>query len=179
MQNGTRVFVLVRLYFVWFRVIYVIYNQMCEFIIFFSVWGGGGGGVGYILIQFTKILNNPLTFLFPASLHTHTHTQYYILQYLYCMSDWPQSNMTNNKRSFTYFTDYSCRLIGVCSFFLHLLFCLCWCRKIMTEAYIHTLTILSEISWIHSSLADDIRHLKIWYHKFTWEWNHLLNWLNV
>ena len=28
---------------------------------------------------------------------------YSILQYLYCMSDWPQSNMIKHKRSFTYF----------------------------------------------------------------------------
>ena len=46
MQNGTRVFVLVRLYFVWFRVIYIIYNQMCEFIFFFFQFGGEGGGGG-------------------------------------------------------------------------------------------------------------------------------------
>ena len=42
MQNGTRVFVLVRLYFVSFRVIYIIYNQMCEFIYFFFCLGERG-----------------------------------------------------------------------------------------------------------------------------------------
>ena len=47
---------------------FVTYCSISCFCLFF-VWGRG-----YILIRFTKILNNLLIFLFPASLHTHTHT---------------------------------------------------------------------------------------------------------
>ena len=47
MQNETSVFVLVRLYFVRFRVIYIIYNQMREFIVYLLIlflFGEEGGG---------------------------------------------------------------------------------------------------------------------------------------